>query len=77
MFVYLSIYLLSIIFLCCLRRGVVADHPGPVPEHQHHGHPLSVLHGTQRPGSQHQVSGAIYFWMFPTAKAGVTLRARH
>lgn len=42
-------------FSCCRGGGVLDNPPGPVPEHQHHVHPLSESSHSSRPGSQHQV----------------------
>lgn len=49
------IYSLFSSFSYCRRGGVLDHQPGPVPEHQHHVHPLSESSHSSRSGSQHQV----------------------
>lgn len=56
-FLFLNCFILQFVSAIgqCRSWGVLDDQSGPVPEHQHHVHPLSESTRTSRTGSQHQV----------------------
>lgn len=52
---FISLYI-DLTWVCQSREGGVLDkQPGPVPEHQHHVHPLPESTHASRTRSQHQV----------------------